>query len=183
MDEARRATPADALELVRLRAVLLNHITVQEPVDDGWRRAASNTLRTTLAEPDPRLVAFVVERPDRPGALAACAVGAVEYRLGGPGNPTGETGYVFNVATDPDYRRRGYSRRCMTTLLDWYRDRGIRTVDLRASPEGEPLYGSLGFVRTPEPAMRLRMPAVGQGAGGARPRLTSTADMNRHGHG
>jgi GNAT superfamily N-acetyltransferase len=160
MGEVRRATLADAAELVRLRGVLLAAMAGREPVGDEWRRAASETLRARLSEADPTLVAFVVEQSEqseRPGALAACAVGTVEYRLGRPGSPTGEVGYVFNVATDPDHRRRGHSRRCVTALLDWYRDRGILTVDLRASEAAEPLYRSLGFVRTRDPAMRLQL--------------------------
>jgi GNAT superfamily N-acetyltransferase len=161
MGDVRRATAADAAELVRLRGVMLGATAGPEPPGDGWRRAALETLRSRLAGPDPMLAAFVVDRPERPGALAACAVGTVEYRLGKPDNPTGQVGYVFNVATDPDRRRRGYSRGCVTALVDWFRHRGIRTVDLRASPEAEPLYRSLGFVRTGDPAMRLRLPAPG----------------------
>jgi GNAT superfamily N-acetyltransferase len=159
MGEVRKASAAYAAELVRLRGVMLASVTGREPVDDGWQQAARETLRTRLDEPDPTLVAFVVDRSDRPGGLAACAVGSVQFQLGGPDNPTGETGYVFSVATDPDRRRRGYSRSCMTALVDWFRDRGIKTIDLRASQEGEPLYRSLGFVRTPDPTMRLRLPA------------------------
>jgi hypothetical protein len=30
----------------------------------------------------------------------------------------------------------------------------VEVVDLRASPDGEPLYASLGFARTKDPAMR-----------------------------
>jgi ribosomal protein S18 acetylase RimI-like enzyme len=63
---------------------------------------------------------------------------------------------VFNVATDPDQRRRGYSRACMEQLMGWFERRGVTKVDLKASPEGEPLYASLGFARTADPAMRLR---------------------------
>ncbi|MCW2898675.1 MAG: acetyltransferase [Streptosporangiaceae bacterium] len=159
MRQARRATGADAAELVRLRGVMLASVEGQEAPDDGWRQVASETLRARLDEPDPMLVAFVMDRPGRPGALAACAIGAVQYRLAGPGNPTSETGYVFSVATDPDCRRQGYSRSCMTALLGWYRRRGITTIDLRATSEGEPLYRSLGFVPTPE-AMRLKLPAA-----------------------
>ncbi|MFI7445982.1 GNAT family N-acetyltransferase [Nonomuraea sp. NPDC049714] len=107
MDEARRATAADADELVRLRAVLPAHMSGRDPAGDDWRRAAAD---------------------------------------------------MFSVATDPDQRRRGYSRQCVTALLDWYRDQGIMAVFLRASEEGEPLYRSLGFTRTPDPAMRLRLP-------------------------
>jgi GNAT superfamily N-acetyltransferase len=77
--------------------------------------------------------------------------------LGDPGNPAGEYGYVFNVATDPDYRRRGYSRACIEALLDWYRERGVHKIDLKASAAGEPLYRSLGFTGSPYPLMRLRL--------------------------
>lgn len=123
------------------------------------------TLRKRLAEPDGSLVAFVVDDPDDPATLAACVMGSIEYRLGGPDNPSGQVGHVFNVATDPDRRRRGYARACMRELLDWYQRRGITKVDLRSSAQAEPLYSSLGFVRTPDPAMRLRLPPFDGPAG------------------
>ncbi|WP_433518938.1 GNAT family N-acetyltransferase [Nonomuraea sp. CA-143628] len=157
MNEARRAIAADAAELVRLRGVLMTQLAGHRAADGSWKETAEVMLRERLAEPEPTLVAFVVDRPDGAGLLAACAVGTVEYRLPGPGNPSGEVGYVFNVVTDPAHRRRGYSRSCMAALLDWYRDRGIRTIDLRASSEGEPLYRSLGFALSRDPAMRLRL--------------------------
>lgn len=124
------------------------------PPDTAWHAAAERTLRTRLSDAGGDLAAFVVDGPE---GLAACVVGVIEYRLGGPTTPTGECGYVFSVATDPAHRRLGYSRACMEALLGWYRERGIRRVDLRASPEAEPLYASLGFVRTPDPAMRLTL--------------------------
>ena len=42
-----------------------------------------------------------------------------------PENPSGMAGYVYNVVTDPGYRRRGYSRGCMRELLTWFRQRGV----------------------------------------------------------
>ncbi|MFD3438015.1 GNAT family N-acetyltransferase [Streptomyces sp. NPDC058685] len=153
MTAARRATPEDALELVRLRKVMQDSCHGPNP-DVSWQPAAVATLRARLAEPDGDLTAFVV---DRPGGLAACAVGIIEHRLGGPGNPRGVSGYVFSVATDADMRRRGHSRACMEALLAWFEERGVRKIDLRASSEGEPLYTSLGFARTPDPAMRLTL--------------------------
>ncbi|MFB7271169.1 GNAT family N-acetyltransferase [Streptomyces sp. NPDC056244] len=154
MSQARRAVPADAEELVRLRKVMLDSVRRPDP-DTGWQAPTAETLRKRLADPESALIAFVVDAPGRPGGLAACATGTIEYRLGGPGNPTGAFGHVFNVATDPGLRRRGYSRACMEALLGWYRERGVRKIDLHASQEGEPLYASLGFVRTPDPSMRL----------------------------
>ncbi|WP_212910424.1 GNAT family N-acetyltransferase [Streptomyces sp. TS71-3] len=156
----RPAAPEDAEELVRLRKIMLDAL---RPSDDvTWQPFAVADLRSRLAEPDGDLAVFVVDRPDgaraRAGgapALAACAAGTVERRLAGPGNPLGLSGHVFNVATDPGMRRRGYSRACMTALLAWYRERGVPRIDLHASVDGEPLYASLGFVRHREPAMRL----------------------------
>jgi len=158
--EARRATADDAPELVRLRGVMLASASGDEPAPGPWQDTAEEYLRIRLSEPDGSLAAFVVDRPGGPGKLAACAVGSIEYRLAGPDNPTGATGYVFNVATDSDQRRRGYSRACLEQLLTWYRRRGVTKVDLKASPDGEPLYASLGFARTADPAMRLRLARV-----------------------
>jgi GNAT superfamily N-acetyltransferase len=150
---SRPAGPDDADELVRLRAVMLTSMNPPN-WDDDWQEAARAALIDRL--PSATLAAFVVDRPDGSG-LAACAVGTIEHRLSAPGDPLGRTGYVFSVATDPDMRRRGFSRRCMTALLEWFRSQGVRKVDLRASAEAEPLYRSLGFARTPDPAMRLRL--------------------------
>jgi GNAT superfamily N-acetyltransferase len=151
----RQAVPADAGELVRLRAIMLGHFSAENWNDD-WREPARASLERRLAVPEPTLAAFVADRPDGPG-LVSCVVGLVEERLGNPFNPDGRVGYVFNVATDPAYRRRGYSRACMEALLQWFRDQGAGAADLTASPDGEPLYASLGFTRKSDPAMRLRL--------------------------
>ncbi|WJY50273.1 GNAT family N-acetyltransferase [Streptomyces chengbuensis] len=154
MSLARPALPDDAEELVRLRAVMLASTARHPASETGWQAAAVETFRRRLADPEGDMAAFVVARP---GGLAASAVGTIEHRVGGPADPSGRTGYVFSVATDPDLRRRGHSRACVEGLLGWFRARGVRRIDLRASAEAEPLYASLGFVRTTDPAMRLTL--------------------------
>jgi GNAT superfamily N-acetyltransferase len=152
MVDTRRAGPGDAAELMRLRAVMMD-------VEPGaWVAAGIPILERLLGDPAETFAAFVVDRPGGPG-LAACVVGAVDQRLPGPRDSSGLRGYVYNVATDVAYRRRGFSRACLTALLDWYAQRGITAVDLRASADGEPLYASLGFDRTRDPAMRRISPA------------------------
>jgi GNAT superfamily N-acetyltransferase len=160
--EVRRAVVDDAWELVRLRGQMLAAMNGREPEPGPWQDAVAQTLRQRLADVDGDLAAFVVGKPDRPGKLAACVVGLIERRLGGPDNPSGEFGYVLNVATDPGYRRRGYSRACVEALLGWYRRRGVAKIELRSSAEAEPLYRALGFVPTPAPTLRLTIPAAGQ---------------------
>ncbi|MCX4470956.1 GNAT family N-acetyltransferase [Micromonospora sp. NBC_01655] len=153
----RRAAVGDASEIVRLRGVMLAAMAGAPPAPGPWQEAARETLRDRLAEPQDAMGVFVVDKPDGPGELAAVAVGTIERRLGGPDNPGGLTGYVFNVVTDHGYRRRGYSRACLEALLDWYRERGVGKIDLRATADGEPLYRSLGFVPTSGQTLRLSL--------------------------
>jgi GNAT superfamily N-acetyltransferase len=158
VSDARLAVETDISEVIRLRAIMLNSMDGLIVPPGPWEDSAGDFLAERLQENPPTLAAYVVDQPDHPGFLAACAVGTIEHRLGGPANPSGAVGYVFNVATDPLYRRRGYSRGCMEALLAWFVDAGVRKIDLKASREGEPLYTSLGFRRTDDPAMRLTLP-------------------------
>ncbi|GAA2537900.1 hypothetical protein GCM10010435_01340 [Winogradskya consettensis] len=151
MIEARRATRADAREVMRLRKVMLESMD-REVADGPWQDRGAEIFETQVL--GGTLGVFVVDIPDGPG-LAACVVGAIDQRLPNPNDPDGRRGYVYNVATDPAYRRRGFSRACMQALLDWYARSGVTVVDLRASPDGLPLYESLGFRRTADPAMRI----------------------------
>ncbi|WP_155056146.1 GNAT family N-acetyltransferase [Streptomyces blattellae] len=154
MSLVRRATAEDAEEVLRLRQVMIDSVHSPGSGTD-WHVQSLPTLRDRLADADGNFAAFVVEHPERPGALAALVAGTVEYRIGKAGNPHGRTGYVFSVATDPDARRRGYARACMAELLEWFRERGVGQVDLTASEDAEPLYVALGFARRKDPFMRL----------------------------
>jgi ribosomal protein S18 acetylase RimI-like enzyme len=157
MIEVRRGRPEDAEELMRLRTVMMAGMPgASTPQPGPWLEAGAAVLRRQLTDPAELVAAFVVDSP--PG-LAACVVGAIDERLPGPRSVSPLRGYVYNVVTDPAYRRRGFSRACMQALLAWFEEHGVSSVDLRASPDGEPLYASLGFARTKDPAMR-RITAV-----------------------
>lgn len=162
MSLVRRAAPEDAEEVVRLRQVMIDSVLTPDgslpaASDTGWQAESLPALRDRLADTGGNFAVFAVDHPERSGGLAAAAVGTLEYRIGRAGNPHGVAGYLFSVATDPDMRRRGYSRACVTALLDWFRARGAGQVDLTASPEAEGLYASLGFVRKPDPSMQLKL--------------------------
>ncbi len=155
--QARRATAADAAELIRLRMVMFASVDGVAPEPGEWSEEAVRSLRRRLPGPDARTAAFVVDRPDDPVRLAACAVGVIDARLGSPANPAGLHGYVFNVATDDGYRRRGYSRACLTALLGWFRHSGIVRAQLHASDEGYDLYRELGFRDAANPSMVITL--------------------------
>ncbi|MFF4252179.1 GNAT family N-acetyltransferase [Streptomyces sp. NPDC001663] len=156
MSLVRRAVPEDAPEVLRLRQVMIDDLPGGDKSVE-WHEQSLPVLRERLGEADGDFAAFVVDHPERPGALAALVVGTVDYRIGKAGNPHGRAGYVFSVATDHQARRRGYARACMEELMEWFRERGAGQVMLTASPEAEPLYASLGFVHKPDPTMMRRL--------------------------
>ncbi|MEU3658694.1 GNAT family N-acetyltransferase [Streptomyces sp. NPDC032940] len=156
MTLVRRAVAEDAREVLRLRQVMIDSMARSDPSTE-WHAESLPVLRDRLAEPDGTFAAFVVDHPERPGALAALVAGTLDYRIGGARNPLGTDGYVFSVATDPDARRRGYARACVEALLEWFRERGARRVRLTASTEAEPMYLALGFTPKPDPLLELTL--------------------------
>lgn len=151
MTLARPATIDDVAELIRLRKIMMSSLSTDSGTTE-WVTAAEAMLRKELSDPEGVIGVFVVDAGD---ALSSCAIGMIQQRLPGPRNPTGLTGYIGNVSTDPRYRRRGHSRACVSALLEWFRQRGVRRADLRSSAEAEPLYTELGFSRTPDPSMAM----------------------------
>ncbi len=71
-----------------------------------------------------------------------------------PKDPCTERAVILNVYTEPGFRKRGVARQIMLTILDWARQRGLRSINLHASDEGRSLYEKLGFKATNE--MRLK---------------------------
>lgn len=56
-----------------------------------------------------------------------------------------ENAYVNAVYVRPEYRRRGIAAKLMQLAIAWSRERGCKSVRLRASDEGRFLYEALGF--------------------------------------
>jgi GNAT superfamily N-acetyltransferase len=73
----------------------------------------------------------------------------------GPRDLSPRIAYVYNVYTEPAFRRRGLARLVMESLHRWCRARGIWTVALHASEHGRRLYETMGYRATNE--MRLSL--------------------------
>ena len=131
--------------------------------DSVWLAETREWFTHQLATLD--VAAFVAQTPD--GALVAVALGQVTRHAPSPANPSGVSGQLSNVVTDPEYRRLGLSRACVEQLLTWFRDVTTRMI-LASSPPtagtfswprtGASLYGSLGFGGPPNTTMNLNVP-------------------------
>lgn len=144
----RRAGPADASELTRLREVMFAS-SPPARVGDDWQLDCTRALTHKLAHERDTFVAVVAEDADRAGQLLACGVGWVDLHLPSPGNRTGARGHIANVSTDPAARRRGLARAVMVELMAFFAERGIGRVELFATAMGEGVYRSIGFTDRP----------------------------------
>jgi GNAT superfamily N-acetyltransferase len=149
--EPRLATSADAPEVVRLAALMYTSMGL-DASGLQWRENAMKVMAERLGGDE--VVVFVVDDPERPGALAACGAAAVIQRLPGPNTPAGRWGYVQWISTEPRYQRRGFARAVMNALIAWLEARGVYNLELHATAQGEPLYRSLGFIDPHAPELR-----------------------------
>ncbi len=68
-------------------------------------------------------------------------------------------GYIFNVYTERDYRRKGLARRVVQAALDWCAVNGITRASLHYSDEGRTLYEAMGFEHNNEMRIKVNLPS------------------------
>lgn len=137
----RRATPDDAADLTRLRALMYDAWSGSSGGDE-WRESSTAMFRRRLADETESFVAFVVEDDRR---VVASGVGWIDEHLPNPHNLPGTRGHIASMSTEEAYRSRGHARAIIEALVAWFDERDVKRIDLVATPAGEPLYRSLGF--------------------------------------
>lgn len=164
MGTLRRADEADADALVRLRG-LMHEAMGDDPATAGWAAACREALVRRLAEPD-RFAAFVVEVD---GLAVAGGVGWLEEHLPSPHQLDGRRGHIASMSTEPGHRGAGHGRTVLTALMGWFDELGILRIDLRATPDGLPMYQAAGFRLLGGASMAWTAPHVRPGMGYRRP--------------
>jgi GNAT superfamily N-acetyltransferase len=149
----RAATAGDTDEIIRLAGLMYEAMGTDASAGD-WREAARANLATRLGRD---VAVFVADDPCDPGRLAATGAGTIVRRLPGPANPAALAGYIQWVSTDQRWQRRGLARQITAALLGWFAARDVRSIELHATEQGEPLYRSLGFGPGENPGLRIRL--------------------------
>lgn len=148
---ARLATRSDAAEVARLAALM--YASMGLVTDRDWLAQAEAAFARRAGDD---LMAFVVDRPEGEAGLVASGVGMISARLPSPNNPEGRVGYIQWVATETAFRKQGLARQVLLALLQWFDERRVPIIELHATPDGEPLYRSLGFGEEGGVALRRR---------------------------
>jgi GNAT superfamily N-acetyltransferase len=152
----RRAVAGDADALTRLRAQMLSDMgRLHEGSDPRWHGVTEEWFARRLRDGQD-FAAFVIDEPDL--GVVSCAVGVCDDHAPTPGNLSGVHGHVFNMSTNPRFRRLGYARSCLEALLTWFRDETpALVIKLNATDDGISLYRSLGFTEPGNTALQLKL--------------------------
>lgn len=140
----RLADLGDVNELVRLRGLMFSAMGI-EPDDQSWRYDAAEHYERMLS--NGRIIGAVVDNRSGDG-LVSGAVASFIDRIPGPNHP-GVVAHISSMCTEPDHRRCGLGAAVLDLLLAQVRKRGVTIVELHATPDGEALYRSRGFVERP----------------------------------
>ena len=127
-------------EFIRLRINQLREEGAKEDIDlvpalkDYYNRhMADGTFVSWLAVEDGKIIGTsgmsFVERPP----YFSC--------------PSGKTGILSSMYTDPDHRRRGIAKELLSRVVEEARNYGCGSVQITASDMGVLLYTDFGFVK------------------------------------
>lgn len=148
----RTATTDDIETLVQLRLDFLHGFRGAPPesVVERMRHSIRDYLRRTIPGGECHNLLTEVE-----GEVAATGSIVFYELMPGYRMPAGRKGYIMNIYTKPEYRRRGLAGAIVKGLLDEARRRGVDAVHLHATAQGEPVYRALDFSATEEPELKL----------------------------
>lgn len=147
----RRATPEDAAIIAAHRRLMFMDLGHRDPEKlDAMERQFTDWVRDKLAREE--YLAWFTLVEDR--VVSGVGLWIREWIIN-PNDLSGKEGYVGNVYTEREFRRRGCARALMQVLLAWCKEQGIRGLFLRPSEHAGELYTSLGF--EPDNALYKRL--------------------------
>lgn len=79
------------------------------------------------------------------GVDCGCAAICFSDEMPSPDNPSGRCGYLMNIYVRENFRTHGVAHAMGRHLIAEATDRGCGKIYLETTPEGRPIYRSIGF--------------------------------------
>lgn len=84
------------------------------------------------------------------GEEAGCGSVCLTEELPSPDNPSGKCAYLMNIYVREKFRENGIGHAIVTRLVEEAKMRNCNKIYLETTPEGRPVYESLGFHDLPD---------------------------------
>lgn len=126
------------------REEVIAHVFGEQP--DAALLAANRDyyLRTMASGEHLALVAEV------DGCECGCGAICLGEELPSPDNPSGRTAYLMNIYVREPYRNHGIAHALVKRLIEEAQGRRCGKIYLESTPEGKPVYFSIGFRDMPD---------------------------------
>ncbi len=142
--EIRKANMKDIDKLFDIRMEFVQLMGGQEyEIPDGFKQDTYNFI--SLHVKNDTMVAWIAEED---GKIVSAAVVCYYQIIPTVSNTTGNTGYIQNVYTLPEYRGRGLASSLVKEIIQDAKNRGVRRLLLNATDMGKPIYEKIGFQNT-----------------------------------
>jgi ribosomal protein S18 acetylase RimI-like enzyme len=139
--EIRKAGLKDLDVLLEKRLEFIRDMKNGEvELSEEFKKSTYEFLKEHLA--NDTLVAWIAEEDD---AIISQAVVTYYSVLPMLTNPSGQFGYIQNVYTSPEYRRKGIASLLVKEIIEDARSRNVGRLYLSATDMGKPVYEKLGF--------------------------------------
>lgn len=150
----RKASPDDLRQLAELRWEFQKPSgNDSETVREDFLRYCARFLENGLE--DGTWVYWVAEAD---GLIVSHAFVQRIRKVPRPGCLIGEFGYLTNVYTRPEYRRRGYGGRLLDTIREWAGEEGLELLIVWPSRESAGFYEKAGYSAENEIMELITMP-------------------------
>lgn len=146
-----KATAKDAEALAEYRIRFIIELKGEPPQKIIISLKKQLTDYFTKATADGTCISFIAKMGND-----IAAIGSVLIRdmPGNFKNPSGKWGYIMNMYTVPEFRKRGISSRILQELIEAGRRAGVTAFELHATKAGETVYLKNGFEFHTEPTLR-----------------------------
>jgi predicted acetyltransferase len=146
-----KASPKDVSTLVEYRIMFALELSGKqnEEVVDALRIQMANYFSKATA--NNTCISFIAKSDDK-----VAGIGSVHLREmpGNFKNPSGKWGYIMNMYTIPEFRRKGICKNILNLLVEEGKAIGITAFELHATKYGEMVYLQEGFIHHNEPTLR-----------------------------
>ncbi|HUW48529.1 MAG TPA: GNAT family N-acetyltransferase [Patescibacteria group bacterium] len=151
----RRATINDVETLVNFRIRFLNEL--DNHPENEKTQMLRNSLKQYFSESIPSncFVGWLAECEGKIVGTSGMVVWQMPGRYGGL--EEGRLGYILNMYTVPEARRRGVCTRLLDELMKEARKLGLKYLQLHASEDGVGIYKRAGFTCPKQIEMTMRL--------------------------
>lgn len=146
-----RAKQGDIYTLVDYRILFALELSGDQDENLVQYLRKQMTSYFTNATVDNSCISFIAQCDGK-----VAGIGSVHFRQmpGNFKNPSGKWGYIMNMYTIPEFRRKGICKHILNLLVAEGRKYGVTAFELHATEAGEKVYIQEGFIPHKEPTLR-----------------------------